>query len=150
MTLDHLTEQTQREQELRHRADAALRRGQITPAEHEFFLKQELGKLPQQPPAPPVHHAYAKRTSHAEHRRRTVMKMAAVFAALAVMTMALFALSKMSGNAGQTGLITLDEEGADIVPTQNGTAEVNATNSPNNTRFGLVGGNETRRKVEKE
>lgn len=43
MTLDHLTNQASREQELRQKVEQALRDGRISKSEYDFFMRKEFG-----------------------------------------------------------------------------------------------------------
>ena len=46
MTLDILLDGVARQRSLKEKADLALQEGKITPAEHAFFLRKELGEQP--------------------------------------------------------------------------------------------------------
>lgn len=106
MTLDNDLEQAGRERNLREKAEEALHDGRITAAEYDFLLRKELGVRPA--PQEHVARAYAQRRTHAEHRRATLTKAAAV---LGVLGVAFLCLGLFLGGNTPAGLVTLEASG---------------------------------------
>ncbi len=120
MTLDRLAATMSRQEEIRQRADDALRAGRISQAEYRFFLKRELGI------------ETSKERPLQQRRKEFATKVVAMFFVMAItLGFGAFLLYTPS-QTGFTGYITAPsetEQVMDLVVTENTSIPLNITNT---------------------
>ncbi len=137
MTLDHLTSRTERERQWRLQAEQALRKGKISKAEYDFFLRK-LGMAPKKQSDPSTE--YAAQPTLKERRWSTSTKMVLTVLVMAmVLSFGNIMLTSLSDNS-LTGYVSAPVEEITLVQglllDENTTVQVNVTNT---TLFKLSG-----------
>jgi len=136
MTLDHLVHDGSNERQLKQRAEQALKEGKITQQEYDFYLQKELGIAPLASDNV-VHHDYARRKPHSEHRKQAVSKIVATVLVLIILGNLLWILTYLNGT---TGLVTLTPTQQVVTPGTTATeSTILALNATNTTMIKITG-----------